>query len=83
MSEADFSFRVLSGVGETEPAEWDALSGGGNPFVTHAFLSALEDSHSGVRSAAAAGTRVVMVPDLLPATDEMRMPASSANHTAA
>ena len=46
MSEADFSFRVLSGVGETEPAEWDALSGGGNPFVTHAFLSALEDSHS-------------------------------------
>ncbi|MCF4128019.1 HAD family hydrolase [Methylobacterium sp. SyP6R] len=33
---------------------------------------ALEDSHNGVRSAAAAGMCTVMVPDLLPATDEMR-----------
>ena len=33
---------------------------------------ALEDSHPGVRSAAAAGMAVVMLPDLLPATDEMR-----------
>jgi HAD superfamily hydrolase (TIGR01509 family) len=34
---------------------------------------ALEDSHNGVRSAAAAGMRTIMVPDLLPATDEIRL----------
>ena len=33
---------------------------------------AMEDSHTGVRSAAASGMRTIMVPDLLPATDEMR-----------
>ncbi len=33
---------------------------------------ALEDSHQGVRAAHAAGVPVIMVPDLLPATDEMR-----------
>jgi HAD superfamily hydrolase (TIGR01509 family) len=33
---------------------------------------ALEDSHNGVRAAHAAGMMTVMVPDLLPATDEMR-----------
>lgn len=32
---------------------------------------ALEDSHSGVRAAHAAGVPVIMVPDLLPATAEM------------
>jgi HAD superfamily hydrolase (TIGR01509 family) len=33
---------------------------------------ALEDSHNGVRAAHAAGMPVIMVPDLLPATDEMK-----------
>ncbi len=33
---------------------------------------ALEDSHNGVRSAAAAGMMTIMVPDLLPATEEIR-----------
>jgi HAD superfamily hydrolase (TIGR01509 family) len=32
---------------------------------------ALEDSYNGVRAAQAAGIRVIMVPDLLPATTEM------------
>jgi HAD superfamily hydrolase (TIGR01509 family) len=33
---------------------------------------ALEDSHAGVRSATSAGMMTIMVPDLLPASDEMR-----------
>lgn len=33
---------------------------------------ALEDSHNGVRAAASAGMYTIMVPDLLPATDELR-----------
>ena len=32
---------------------------------------ALEDSHSGVRSAAAAGMMTIMVPDLVPPTEEI------------
>jgi HAD superfamily hydrolase (TIGR01509 family) len=36
---------------------------------------ALEDSHAGVRSAHAAGCMTVMIPDLLPADDEMRTKA--------
>ena len=39
--------------------------------VEPAHCLALEDSHNGVRSAAAAGMVTVMVPDLLEATDEM------------
>ena len=38
--------RMAGPVGELDAAEWDALTGGGNPFMSHAFLSALEDSGS-------------------------------------
>lgn len=33
-------------IREIDAADWDACAGDGNPFVTHAFLSALEDSGS-------------------------------------
>ncbi len=37
--------RIGTAVGDLPAAEWDALAGG-NPFVSHAFLTALEDSGS-------------------------------------
>jgi predicted N-acyltransferase len=46
MSEGDFTVRLLASVGETRSAEWDALTDGRNPFVSHSFLTALEDSLS-------------------------------------
>jgi HAD superfamily hydrolase (TIGR01509 family) len=39
--------------------------------VEPALCLALEDSHNGVRSASAAGMMAVMVPDLIPATEEI------------
>jgi len=33
-------------VAEIKAADWDACAGDGNPFVSHEFLSALEDSGS-------------------------------------
>jgi uncharacterized protein len=33
-------------IAEIEATEWDACAGSGNPFVSHAFLSAMEDSGS-------------------------------------
>ncbi|HYD23561.1 MAG TPA: GNAT family N-acetyltransferase [Croceibacterium sp.] len=46
MAEADLVVRVAPSVGSLPAAEWDALAGGGNPFMAHAFLTALEDSAS-------------------------------------
>jgi predicted N-acyltransferase len=45
-SDPAFTVRLLDAVGETRAAEWDALTDAGNPFVSHAFLTALEDSNS-------------------------------------
>ena len=46
MSEGEVVARMAGSVGELDAAQWDALTDGGNPFVSHAFLSALEDSGS-------------------------------------
>jgi uncharacterized protein len=37
---------IAKGVSAFLPDDWDALNGTGNPFVSHAFLTALEDSGS-------------------------------------
>ena len=41
-----FTARLLGGIGEVAAADWDACAGAANPFVSHAFLKALEDSGS-------------------------------------
>ena len=38
--------RIGRGVASFEAEQWDACAGTANPFLTHAFLSALEDSGS-------------------------------------
>lgn len=37
---------VISSISDMAPEKWDACAGSDNPFVSHAFLSALEDSGS-------------------------------------
>ncbi len=39
---------LLGAIDEVSAAAWDACAGPGNPFVSHAFLSALERSGSAV-----------------------------------
>lgn len=46
MAEADLTVRVAPSVASLPAAEWDSLAGADNPFVSHAFLTALEDSGS-------------------------------------
>ncbi len=43
---SDVVARMAEGVASFDAAEWDACAGSDNPFVSHAFLSALEDSGS-------------------------------------
>ena len=42
----DLEVRLVRGIGEIEPAAWDACADGDDPFVRHDFLSALEESGS-------------------------------------
>ena len=44
----------------------------GVPESKYSEIFVIEDSHNGIRAARAAGMKPIMVPDLLPATDEMR-----------
>ena len=49
MAEADPPVRTVSlgtGVAAVDAAAWDALVGGGNPFIGHDFLALLEESGS-------------------------------------
>ena len=45
------SVRILSSISEIEAAAWNACAGGGNPFISHGFLAACEDSGSAVPKA--------------------------------
>ncbi|HTH29619.1 MAG TPA: peptidogalycan biosysnthesis protein, partial [Sphingobium sp.] len=46
MSQAEPFIRALDGVRAIDAAEWDACAGDANPFISHAFLSILEESGS-------------------------------------
>ena len=46
MKEGEFIARAHGGVRDIPAKAWDALTDGDNPFVSHAFLAALEESGS-------------------------------------
>lgn len=41
-----YTIRAYDAVGAIAAAQWDACAGAGNPFVSHGFLAALEESGS-------------------------------------
>ncbi|HAU21118.1 MAG TPA: GNAT family N-acetyltransferase, partial [Erythrobacter sp.] len=46
MSETALTASLAPSVGSFSPEEWNALGGDRNPFVSHQFLTSLEDSGS-------------------------------------
>ena len=46
MSDGELTVRLAPGVGEFDRAQWNSLGGDRNPFVSHEFLTSLEDSGS-------------------------------------
>ncbi len=48
MSDREIVARVAAGVTAIDAAAWDVCAGADNPFLSHAFLSALEESGSAV-----------------------------------
>jgi HAD superfamily hydrolase (TIGR01509 family) len=68
-------FHAIVGHGDYaagKPAPDPFLTAAGRLGIAPQSCLALEDSYNGVRSACAAGMMTVMVPDLLPPTDEIR-----------
>ena len=64
MSKTDVTARLADGVTSVPAADWDACAGDDNPFLSHAFLSILEESGS-----ATARTGWQPVPVLIEGTD--------------
>ncbi|VVT04897.1 GNAT family N-acetyltransferase [Erythrobacter sp. EC-HK427] len=56
MADGELSARIYPAVGAIPQAEWDRLAGSGNPFVSHDFLTIMEDSGSVGRLGEDAGT---------------------------
>jgi predicted N-acyltransferase len=76
---SDLVARIGRGVAAFDAAEWDACAGTDNPFTTHAFLSALEESGS-----ATSGTGWQPVPLAIDGEDGRAaavMPAYVKNHS--
>ncbi|MEP0392333.1 MAG: GNAT family N-acetyltransferase [Erythrobacter sp.] len=46
MNDRELTVRLAPGVGHFDADQWNALGGSRNPFVSHQFLTALEDSGS-------------------------------------
>src|SRR3546814_11838683 len=40
------TLKLVGRIGDIDAAAWDACAGAENPFLSHAFLTALEDSNS-------------------------------------
>ena len=59
-------------VSRSKPDPASFLLGAEKLGIEPASCLVLEDSHNGVRAGAAGGFVTVMVPDLMPVTDEMR-----------
>lgn len=78
MSEGDIVARMASGVAAFDAAAWDACAGVDNPFVSHAFLSALEDSGS---ATAAAGWQPVPIAIDRPGGMAGVLPAYAKSHS--
>ncbi|MFX7840583.1 peptidogalycan biosysnthesis protein, partial [Acinetobacter baumannii] len=46
MADQDIIARLADSVGALDAAQWDACAGSDNPFLSHAFLTILEESGS-------------------------------------
>ena len=79
MSERDAIARIAKGVASFDAADWDRCAGSGNPFLSHAFLSALEES--GSATAATGWQPVPIAIDGLDGLPVAVMPAYAKSHS--